>query len=60
MQVRIYARLLLEHAKTKTCVRAIDFETRYVSRQLLEGFPAVSVSLYIPEWVSQTSGTSSM
>ena len=52
MQVRIYARLLLEHAKTKTCVRAIDFETRYVSRQLLEGFPAVSVSFYVYVFLS--------
>ncbi len=39
-------------------MHAIAFETRYVSRQLLEGFPAMSVSLYsmfLAERFSKTS-----
>jgi hypothetical protein len=40
------------YSKTTT---TIEFETRYVSRQLLEGFRAISVSLYLAERVSKTS-----
>ena len=39
------------------CVRLILKQDMWVHRQLLEGFPAISVSLYIPEWVSQKSRT---
>ena len=46
--------MIFEYAKTKNRF-AIKFETRYVSRQLLEGFPAISVSLYIAERVSKSS-----
>ena len=40
--------LILEHGSKNKNVHAIEFETRYVSRQLLEGFPAMFVSLYVP------------
>ena len=40
-------------------MRAIEFERRYVSRQLLEGFQALFLFpyMYITEWVSQMSGS---